>query len=346
MKEGVVEVKDATEVVKQRKPALRGAKRGGILSSYLEFNLAELLNASAELLPKGVLGTSYKAVLEWGTIVVVKRITYFDLSDKEFEEMIQAIEKMNHDNLLPLLASFFSNDEKFLVQAYMSMGNLSALLHGNKGASKTPLNWDTRIGIALGVARAIEHIHSQGPLTSHGNIKSSNVLLTKTLEVRVSDYGLAGFSPTANCTNGYSAPDVNKVSQKADVYSYGVMFLELLTRKDPEESYLKDEEIDLPRWLLSAADDEWTSEVFDFDLFQYGISEEVMLQTLGLAFSCTSHNPESRPSMTEVVSQIEMLCCFSSQADQTHVDVEENNPNEDLVLYNSSYNRFKPYSAS
>ncbi|WCJ26496.1 Leucine-rich repeat protein kinase family protein [Euphorbia peplus] len=291
-----------------RERVIRGVKRGGS-SSDLEINLDDLLNAPREELPNGVLGRSYKAILESGRVVVIKRINEFELPE-EFWEMIK---KMNHQNLLPLIPYYsHSKDDRFLVQDYMPMGNLYALLHGNKGAGKTTLHWDTRIGIALGAARAIAHIHSQDSSICHGNIKSSNVLLTETLEARVSDYGIGEFFPIANCMNGYSAPEVNKVSQKADVYSYGVMFLELLTRKDPEESYLKDEGIDLPRWLLFAINGEWTSEVFDLDIFQYGILEEVMLQVLELAFSCTSHNPESRPSMSEVVSRIETLCCSSS----------------------------------
>ncbi|WCJ26498.1 Leucine-rich repeat protein kinase family protein [Euphorbia peplus] len=297
-------------------------------SSVLKFDLEDLLRASAEVLGKGTFGTSYKAFLDRETVgstVVVKRMKSFDMSEKDFGEMVEAIEKISHENLFPLRASYFTNDERLLVHDYMPMGSLFALLHGKKGADRTPLDWNTRIGIALGAARAIAHLHAQSPSTFHGRIKSSNVLLTETFEVRVSDYGLAHYAgpiPDTNRTAGYQVTG-EIVSQKTDIYSYGVLFLELLTGKDPNDPHLKDEGIDLPVWVLSAVNDEWTSEVFDVEILQCGNLEEVLLQLLELAFNCTSWDPDSRPSMVEVISRIEMLCCSSSYTHETHTDVGE-----------------------
>ncbi|WCJ26497.1 Leucine-rich repeat protein kinase family protein [Euphorbia peplus] len=314
-----------------QKPVLRAAKVDG-RSSVLEFNLEDLLRAAAERVWKGTVGTTYKASLEIGTTMVVKRIKDFVHTEEKFVEIVEAIEKINHENLFPLKAYYYSKDEKLLVYEYMPTGSLSAVLHGNQGAGRTPLNWDTRINIALGAARAIAHLHSQDPLTCHGSIKASNVLLTSSFEARVCDYGVARFAPLAdplvatNHADGYRAPEVifaTRVSQKADVYSYGVLFLELLTGKDPNEPHLEDEGMDLPRWMLYAIDEEWTSEVFDVELLRYGNLEEVMLQLLDLAFNCTDRNPDNRPSIAEVISRIETLCCSSSRVDETHVNVEE-----------------------
>lgn len=108
-------------------------------------------------------------------------------------------------------------------------------LTGNKGSGRSPLNWETRAGIALGAARAISYLHSRDATTSHGNIKSSNILLSESYEAKVSDYCLAPMiSPTStpNRIDGYRAPEVTdarRISQKADVYSFGVLILELLT---------------------------------------------------------------------------------------------------------------------
>lgn len=108
---------------------------------------------------------------------------------------------------------------------------------GNKGNGRTPLNWETRAGIALGAARAISYLHSRDSTTSHGNIKSSNILLSNSYEAKVSDYGLAPIISSTSAPNridGYRAPEVTdarKISQKADVYSFGVLILELLTGK-------------------------------------------------------------------------------------------------------------------
>ena len=193
------------------------------------------------------------------------------------------------------------------------MPSLLNLVIGNKGAGRTPLNWEIRSGIALGTARGIEYLHSRGSNVSHGNIKSSNILLTKNYDARVSDFGLAhlvGPSSTPNRVAGYRAPEVTdprKVSQKADVYSFGVLLLELLTGKAPTHSILNEEGVDLPRWVQSIVREEWTSEVFDLELLRYQNVEEEMVQLLQLAIDCTAQYPDKRPAMSEVTKRIEEL---------------------------------------
>lgn len=196
----------------------------------------------------------------------------------------------------------------------ITLPSLLNLVIGNKGAGRTPLNWEIRSGIALGAARGIEYLHSQGPSVSHGNIKSSNILLTKSYDARVSDFGLAhlvGPSSTPNRVAGYRAPEVTdprKVSQKADVYSFGVLILELLTGKAPTHAILNEEGVDLPRWVQSIVREEWTSEVFDLELLRYQNVEEEMVQLLQLAIDCTAQYPDKRPPISEVTKRIEELC--------------------------------------
>ncbi|GJS56583.1 probable inactive receptor kinase RLK902 [Tanacetum coccineum] len=217
------------------------------------FDLEDLLRASTEVLGKGTFGTTYKAVLEMGFAVAVKRLKDVTMGDKEFKEKIEDVGAMDNENLVPLRAYYCNGEEKLLVYDYMPMGSLSALLHGNRGAGRTPLNWETRSAIALGAARGITYLHAQGSTVSHGNIKSSNILLTTSYEARVSDFGLAqlvGPNATPTRVDGYRAPevtDIRKVSQKADVYSFGVLLLELLTGKAPTHALLNEEGVDLPR---------------------------------------------------------------------------------------------------
>ncbi|CAK7349549.1 unnamed protein product [Dovyalis caffra] len=285
------------------------------------FDLEDLLRASAEVLGKGTFGTAYKAVLEMGTVVAVKRLKDVTISEGEFREKIEIVGAMDHENLVPLRAYYYSRDEKLLVYDYMSMGSLSALLHGNRGAGRTPLNWEIRSGIALAAARGIEYLHSQGPNVSHGNIKSSNILLTHSYDARVSDFGLAhlvGPPSTPNRVAGYRAPEVTdprKVSQKADVYSFGVLVLELLTGKAPTHALLNEEGVDLPRWVQSIVREEWTSEVFDLELLRYQNIEEEMVQLLQLGIDCAAQYPDNRPSMSEVTRRIDELCRSSLPED-------------------------------
>ncbi|RRT46102.1 hypothetical protein B296_00046246, partial [Ensete ventricosum] len=280
-----------------------------------QFNLEDLLRASAEVLGKGTFGTAYKAVLEMGTTLAVKRLRDVAFTETEFREKVELIGAMNHPNLVPLRAYYYSKDEKLLVYDYLPMGSLSALLHGNRGSTRTPLDWVTRTGIALAAARGIEYIHSTSPSAVHGNIKSSNILLTATREARVSDHGLAllaGPQSTPARAAGYRAPEVTdprRISQKADVYSFGVLLLELLTGKSPGQALSNDDDggVDLPRWVQSVVQEEWTAEVFDVELLRQQDAEEEMVRLLQLAVDCAAQYPDKRPSMAEVVVRIQVI---------------------------------------
>lgn len=192
---------------------------------------------------------------------------------------------------------------------------------GNRGPGRIPLDWTTRISLVLGAARGLARIHQEYAASKipHGNVKSSNILLDKNGVACISDFGLALLLNPVHATarlGGYRAPEqleVKRLSQKADVYSFGVLLLEVLTGRAPSQypspsrPRVEEEEqgVDLPKWVSSVVKDEWTAEVFDQELLRYKNIEEEMVAMLQVGMACVVPQPEKRPTMSEVAKMIE-----------------------------------------
>ncbi|MFQ6623190.1 hypothetical protein Gotur_001695 [Gossypium turneri] len=287
-----------------------------------QFELEDLLRASAEMLGKGSLGTVYKAVLDDGCTVAVKRLKDANpCPRKEFEQYMDVIGKIKHPNVVKLRAYYYAKEEKLLVYDYLPNGSLHSLLHGNRGPGRIPLDWTTRISLVLGAARGLAKIHEEynTPKIPHGNVKSSNVLLDKNGVALISDFGLSLLLNPVHAIarlGGYRAPEqaeVKRLSQMADVYSFGVLLLEVLTGRAPSQypsptrPRIEDEEpaVDLPKWVRSVVKEEWTAEVFDQELLRYKNIEEELVSMLHVGLACVVPQPEKRPTMTEVAKMIE-----------------------------------------
>nr|XP_017253719.1 PREDICTED: leucine-rich repeat receptor-like protein kinase PXC1 [Daucus carota subsp. sativus] len=288
-----------------------------------QFELEDLLKASAEMLGKGSLGTVYKAVLEEGITVAVKRLKDANpCGRKEFEQYMDVIGKLRHPNFVRLKAFYYAKEEKLLVYDYLPNGSLHSLLHGNRGPERIPLDWTTRISLVLGAARGLARIHEEYETARipHGNVKSSNVLLDKNGVACISDFGLALLLNPVHATarlGGYRAPEqvqLKRLSQKADVYSFGVLLLEVLTGRAPSRypsptpshgMAEEEQSVDLPAWVRSVVKDEWTPEVFDKELLRYKNIEKELIAMLRVAMVCVVPQPEKRPTMSEVAKLIE-----------------------------------------
>ncbi|KAK6155864.1 hypothetical protein DH2020_010112 [Rehmannia glutinosa] len=278
------------------------------------FGLEDVLRASAEVLGKGTFGTSYKGTLENGNTIMVKRLRDVIITFEDFQHHMEVIGRTRNENIAEVRAYYYHKDEKLLLYDYYNHGSISALLHGKIGTGRKPLDWETRLKIAVGAARGIAHIHKQdGRKLVHGNIKSSNIFLNRQKYGIVSDAGLAKLTNPIRLsgmrTSGYYAPEVTdtrRVSQASDIYSFGVVLLELISGKPSQFTADDGKVISLVNWIQSVVREGWTAEVFDVQLLRYE-NEELMVQLLQIAMECVNIVPERRLSMSAVVNMLEEI---------------------------------------
>ncbi|XP_031501082.1 receptor protein kinase-like protein ZAR1 [Nymphaea colorata] len=308
------------------------------LDVHVRFNLDELLRATAFVLGKSGIGIVYKVVLEDGLTLAVRRLGEGGSQRlKEFQTEVVAIGKLRHPNIVALRAYYWSVDEKLLIYDYIPNGNLASAIHGKNGP---PLLWEMRVGIAKGTAKGLAYLHEYSPKKYvHGDLKPTNILLGINMEPYVSDFGLGRLANIAGGTprlqsdriatetkqqhsadaavnlivspgSLYQAPEAPKVlkpSQKWDVYSYGVILLELITGRSPE-ALMASLDMDLVRWVQLCIDEKKPfSDVLDNVLLHELEMEEEMIGVLKIALACVQSNPERRPSMRNVCDLLDRL---------------------------------------
>ncbi|KAG9450533.1 hypothetical protein H6P81_010498 [Aristolochia fimbriata] len=312
------------------------------LDSQVNFDLDELLKASAFVLGKSGIGIVYKVVLEDGLTLAVRRLGEGGLQRyKEFQTEVEAIGKLRHSNIVTLRAYYWSVDEKLLIYEYIPNGSLTTALHGKPGmAALSPMPWLVRVKIMKGIAKGLAYLHDFSPKKYvHGDLKPNNILLGQKMEPYISDFGLGrlanitGASPmpqpnkdpvekqqnqlseisgnlSSNSGLYYQAPEALKLlkpSQKWDVYSYGVILLELISGRSPVV-LMATSEIDIVRWVqLCIEEKKPLSDVLDPSLAREPQCEEEIVAVLKIAIACVHSNSERRPSMRHVSDALEKL---------------------------------------
>ncbi|XP_047341799.1 inactive leucine-rich repeat receptor-like serine/threonine-protein kinase At1g60630 [Impatiens glandulifera] len=287
----------------------------GVGEERMNYTMEDLLKASAETLGRGTVGSTYKAVMESGYIVTVKRLREARYPRvEEFRRYMEILGRLRHPNLVPIRAYFHAKEERLLVYDYFPNGSLFSLIHGSRappGGGK-PLHWTSCLKIAEDVAAGLLYIHQNSNLT-HGNLKSSNVLLGSDFESCLTDYGLSSFKNpddiTVESSGGgvfYKAPECRHMTttattstQEGDVYSFGVLVLELLTGKTPFEDVVEEHGSDIPKWVRSVREDHETEESDDGPP-----NEDKLGALLNIAMACVSVCGDERPVIKEVLRMV------------------------------------------
>lgn len=286
-------------------------------------NVEEVLNAPGEVLGKTSYGTVYKAKLGGGAMIALRLLREDTVKEKDrFTPAIQQLGLIRYPNIVSLLAYYAGpKGEKLLVYNYLSRGSLADLLY-NRSLNRSPLSWARRHKIALGAARGLAYLH-HGARSQiiHGNLKSKNIMVDESFEGHLADYGLPLLMNTgaqneminAAAVQGYKAPELIKMSRAntaTDVYSFGIVLLEILTGKKPRESDGPDKlAVDLPTTVKAAVIEERISDLFDLEIITGMRSplEDGLVQTLQLAMGCCAPSPAVRPDIKEVVRQLEEI---------------------------------------
>ncbi|KAL2478880.1 putative leucine-rich repeat receptor-like protein kinase [Forsythia ovata] len=284
------------------------------------FDLDDLLRASAQVIGKGKLGTTYKAMLECGSVVAVKRLEEMkDLAKKEFIQQMHFLGKMKHENLVEIISFYYSKEEKLIIYEYVPIDNLFTLLHENRGYERaTILDWNARLSIIREIAKGVNFLHQyclpSHKVVPHGNLKSSNILIQRENQiyrVKITDYGLSSLVLSRKSLEQLAVgktPEFaqgKKLTRKADVYSFGIVLLEIITGKVPAQVDASAD--DLSDWVRSSVNNDWSTDILDVQIVAEREGYDGMLKLTELALHCTDMAPENRPPMTQVLTRIQAI---------------------------------------
>ncbi|GAB2280184.1 hypothetical protein Dimus_014823 [Dionaea muscipula] len=277
--------------------------------------------SASNCIGSGGFGATYKAEISPGIIVAVKRLAVGRFHCvQQFHAEIQTLGQIRHSNLVTLVGYHASEAEMFLIYNYLPGGNLEGFIQ-ERGRSGN-VNWKTLHKIALDIATALTYLHDDcgdHPRVIHRDVKPSNILLDDDLNAYLSDFGLSrllGPSETHATTGvagtfGYLAPEYAltcRVSDKCDVYSYGVVLLELISNKkalDPSFSS-HGNGFNIVPWACMLLRQGRPNEVFNAGLWDGGPRDD-LVQVLYLAVKCTVDTLSIRPTMKQVVQRLRQL---------------------------------------
>ncbi|XP_031745272.1 probable receptor-like protein kinase At1g80640 isoform X2 [Cucumis sativus] len=284
--------------------------------STIDYKLLEAATdnfSKSNVLGEGGSGHVYKACFNDKLLAAVKRIDNGGLdAEREFENEVNWLSKIRHQNVIKLLGHCIHGETRFLVYEMMQNGSLESQLHGPSHGSA--LTWHIRMKIAVDVARGLEYLHEhRNPPVVHRDLKSSNILLDSDFNAKLSDFGLTVNLGAQNKniklsgTLGYVAPEYlldGKLTDKSDVYAFGVVLLELLTGKMPVEKMGPTQSQSLVSWAIPQLSDRSKLPKIVDPVIRDTMDLKHLYQVAAVAVLCVQSEPSYRPLVTDVLHSL------------------------------------------
>ncbi|KAL4025244.1 hypothetical protein IC575_013624 [Cucumis melo] len=311
------------------------------------YTLKELLQATNNFnkdnkIGEGGFGSVYWGRTSKGVDIAVKRLKAMTAkAEMEFAVEVEILARVRHENLLGLRGFYAGGEERLIVYDYMPNHSLLSHLHGQL-ADQCLLDWKRRVNIAIGAAEGLSYLHHEAqPHIIHRDIKASNVLLNSDFEAKVADFGFAKLIPDGvshlttrvKGTLGYLAPEYamwGKVAESCDVYSFGILLLEIVSGRKPLEKLPNGTKRDIVQWATPYAQTEDFDQIADPRLNQ-NFDVHDLKSIVTIALRCTDGNAESRPSMKQVVAWLKDGLSTKKEMphlknnETPHVDQDEEN---------------------
>ncbi|CAH1453599.1 unnamed protein product [Lactuca virosa] len=270
-----------------------------------KWRLKDLMGASVGVVGETSLGLIEKVVFLDGTYNVLKRFRMVCVRRREFGRRVSRLAAIGRrcDYLVQMKAYLYSKRFKFVVCDYYPMGSLYDLLTGAREHDHTPLTWKQRLKIILHIAKAIRFIHSQAPardrnmiMNIHGNLKTSNIMIDVDFNAYLSNYGFTQLAMEVPDTGQRKPPSpilrCEPLSQKNDIYNFGIIMLDILGGSKALESV---------KWCFERKEEIKAKECECFEFPFEGKDQRKILKVWSMALACTNRSNDARPSIENIL---------------------------------------------
>ncbi|KAE9603497.1 putative protein kinase RLK-Pelle-RLCK-VIIa-1 family [Lupinus albus] len=330
---GIGGVNVAYAEVEKKKGETNGKNVKNSSGVAVNFGFMELAEATGgfeetNMIGEGGFGKVYKGFLSNGEVVAIKQLSHDGHQGfQEFLTEVLMLSLLHHPNLVKLIGSCTDGDQRLLVYEYMPMGSLEDHLFDlNRG--EEPLSWSVRMKIAARSARGLEHLHCKAdPPVIHRDLKSANILLDNEFNPKLSDFGLAKVGPDGDKshvstrvmgTYGYCAPEYamsGKLTLKSDIYSFGVVLLELITGRRAIDESKRPGEQNLITWCRPFFSDQRKLIQIVDPLLRGNFPVRCLHQAVAITTMCLQEQPKVRPHISDIAVALEYLASHSSTSD-------------------------------